>query len=229
MEAVKRKKRIFIVVAALLVAVIIGIVECVAIKNSKNGDGSAQTESLQQASGVTSAESEAAMSETADSSDWKNAYKDYITEAFSSGVFSEFSLIYLDNNTVPELFLIGNCEATGEKICTYYNGKLTELSMPRLYGTKYEKLSGKLVTSNGNMGGFWDTYYFLEEGEFKELQSGAYITETLDEQIYEYKMDGKVIDGNEYFAIVDSWLNEETACEPYEIIYDYGEIMEKLS
>lgn len=51
-------------------------------------------------------------------------YQDYIDE--NEAYFDGYLLAYLDEDDIPELIVIGNCEAAGQMIITYRDGELLE-------------------------------------------------------------------------------------------------------
>lgn len=104
---------------------------------------------------------------------WRQAYADYAGKASKEG-FVSFSLIYVDDDDIPELFLGGDCEATGERICTYKNGQIIEQNFPRLDGTSYIEKSGLIENCYGNMGCYGMDLYRLNNGKFEIVHSGYY-------------------------------------------------------
>lgn len=110
---------------------------------------------------------------------WKTAYLNYIKK-IDPNEFTEFRLVYVDNDPVPELFASGSCEAAGSLVCTYYNGSLETVHLNRLGGCSYIPKSGLVYNFNGNMGYYNATVYRLSNGKFTQLFDGMEIVEVRD-------------------------------------------------
>lgn len=106
---------------------------------------------------------------------WRQAYADYVKKAAKEG-YNSFNLIYVDNDDVPELFLGSGIEATGERLCTYHNGKIVEQTLYRTYSTSYIENSGLIQNYYGSQGCYGIEIYKLENGKFTMLHT-AYIEE----------------------------------------------------
>lgn len=165
--------------------------------------------------------------------DWKIAYKNYILNYVDEEEFPEYDLIYIDNNDVPELFLRGNCEATGEAICTYYNGKINETCFRRKYGIDYLKRGGKICHLNGNMGYYRLSLCELVNGEFYVVQTGLQEENTSDwdgygEPPYTYTIEDQIVTQEEFESTMVNWLDGKGISVEYDIL-SRSEILKKLS
>lgn len=140
----------------------------------------ATTETTTQKTTTTKApETEAPFSEP-----WRQAYSDYVKKAAKEG-YNSFNLIYVDNDDVPELFLGSGIEATGERLCTYHNGKIVEQTLYRTYSTSYIENSGLIQNYYGSQGCYGIEIYKLENGKFTMLHT-AYIEEGYSEDYGEF-------------------------------------------
>ena len=83
-------------------------------------------------------------------------YQEYIDE--NETYFDGYLLAYLDEDDIPELIAIGNCEAAGQMIITYREGELLENQIGRLGGLRYAKKQNFYYNSNGNMGHYYDEF-----------------------------------------------------------------------
>lgn len=176
-------------------------------------------------------------SATADStastdSEWKKAYKDYIL-GLDEISFLETTLIHLDDNDIPELYIIGSSEADGETVVTYADGKIAEYKLLRIEGVKYTERSGHLVSFNGNMGYYPAEHIVLENGKFTVVDTGLkeekeYIQET-DTLIYTYYINEKEVSEKVFNDTMDSWLPDGNRTTPQdsELYYKY-DILEVL-
>lgn len=94
----------------------------------------------------------------------------------------KFAVIYVDNNSVPELFVDGSSaslnHATGfYKLYTYYNGKVKDVCTIR-DGFSYYKKKGVFVTA-AVLHGEYLSYYKLASGKASlKLRSDTYYTTT---------------------------------------------------
>lgn len=179
---------------------------------------------------------EAQTSETTNTTDkqlnesvWKQAYRTYVDKAHSEG-YESFSLIYIDDDNIPELYLCGSSESMGEKICTYKVGTVVALDLPRLYGTVYIEKSGLIKNSNGNMGYYSDSIYKLQNGIFAEIHHGTY--ETIERQSYSYNvytMDGAEVSQTEYEQVLNDSFNPYQGKSPDMDAKDYNSFILNLS
>lgn len=115
---------------------------------------------------------------------WRQAYSDYVKKAAKEG-YNSFNLIYVDNDDVPELFLGSGIEATGERLCTYHNGKIVEQTLYRTNSTSYIENSGLIQNYYGSQGCYGIEIYKLENGKFTMLHT-AYIEEGYSEYAGNY-------------------------------------------
>ena len=107
---------------------------------------------------------------------WQMAYLDFLERAKDNHV--AFALVRIDEDDVPELYLNGDCEATGDAICTYQNGQVIELRLRRAFGGSYIPGSGLVKNTNGNMGYYTTDIFKLTDSGFANIWSG------LEEQEY---------------------------------------------
>ncbi len=136
-------------------------------------------------------------------SDAINAYLRYIDTRTN---YPDGKLLYLDNDEIPELFLMGASEADGSYLVTFANGKINERPFGRIGGLTYVEKSGKYQYYNGHMG-----YYHLEQGT---LNGGAFqVTTTgIAEEAYDdasystYTLNGSVVDSLAFEKQLSDWL-----------------------
>ncbi|MBO4392265.1 MAG: dockerin type I repeat-containing protein [Clostridia bacterium] len=158
-------------------------------------------------------------------SEWKKAYADYVKTKKDDYV--GFTLIYLDDDSVPELLLIGSCEADGEIICTYHNGTVKEQALDRLYGAKYIPYSGLIKNTNGNMGILIDEVFKLENGQFNLLISGVY--DYFYEGQEKYEIDGKEVSEATYNQKFNQVFDNSAAVHAENNEMTYSQLMKELS
>lgn len=134
---------------------------------------------------------------------WQTAYADYINsmwEGKEPDCHFNYSLIYLDNDDIPELFVSTPAEASGEIVVTFYNGNLQTCQLSRI-GSEYIERSGLIYSDNGHIWYFPVTITKLENGEFSVIGSG------LDE----YSLDENQNPLHKY-----TWESEEVSEEDFE-------------
>lgn len=145
------------------------------------------------------------------------AYQQYVDE--HAAYFDGFLLAYLDEDDIPELIAIGDCEAAGQLIITYRDGELLENAVGRLGGLRYAKKQNFYYNSNGNMGYYYDEFYRLVDGEQTVIMAGRWgdkrdedgrlvLNEdgTYPEQ--EYAWDGTVCSEEEYHEAIDQFIKQ---------------------
>ncbi len=152
-----------------------------------------------------------------DSNDWKNVYTKYI-DTNGNIDDSSYKLLFIDNDDIPELFI---CTDGQSKVCTCYNGSVTEISLPMYWGeTYYEEKSGKFM-QKGYRGDESAILYSLKDGRFSSLHNGTY-----DET--NYYIDGQAVAQNEYNNEVNSWLDLYRSSSVSGSAVGYIEIMNLL-
>lgn len=103
---------------------------------------------------------------------WKSAYLEYLTDLEYSDSFT-YSLIFVDEDEVPELVADSGFEAGGCQILTWHDGILDVLQTSRLYFTYIEK-GNLLCNSEGNMGYYYDNVYTIKDDMWEFIGGGTY-------------------------------------------------------
>ena len=175
---------------------------------------------------------QAAVTETTQVSDeWKDVYIDYLNNNSSSRNIG-YDLIYLDNDNIPEIIEIGDCEATGCRVVVYNSGSVESTQLRRL-GYSYIERDGLLCNDGGHMGYYFDIVYSLKNGELTMIDEGIYQdkdgvaqTDSSGEYIYDYTWNGNPVSKEEYKAMLNSvYDTSKTKAKPG---YGYnGSIMSK--
>lgn len=130
---------------------------------------------------------------------WAEAYKKCIEEGdYEIGGFYA-SLIYLDNDNIPEVYLQAYDTACGApQILTYYKGEVIVHCVADYApgGASYAKKKGIVVAGAGHMGYYEEIIWKYSKGKFKELHHGYYE----DYQDVNYTWDGKSVSEKKYKA-----------------------------
>ena len=152
------------------------------------------------------------IAETDATPEWKTAYLNFLEQEKDS--HRSYALVYIDGDDIPELYLSGDCHATGDSICAYKNGAVVEQPLHRIGGGWYVEKSGYVVNKHGHMGEKHTHTYKLNEVGF-ELTFQALSCEHLSDEYYlEYSIWDKTVTEAEYNTAIkdnDAETNFENA------------------
>lgn len=162
---------------------------------------------------------------------WQEAYVDFIQKISITSIMStdgRYSLIYIDSDDIPELYIYSGGMATGEILASFQDGNVRSMNRGRV-GLQYMERGGLLYSDSGAMGYYPCDIYRLEQGEFLEIGTGWY-DEYGDEQgnIHDdYYWEGSAVTEEEYEASIDKLIDRSKCVEPF-VLYDKEEILEIL-
>lgn len=170
---------------------------------------------------------------------WGSSYLEYLKQfsesteedGFDGPELRTYNLIYVDEDNIPELLLMGNCEAIGNLILTCHNGQIDELQTSRL-AFDYLENENKLRNDSGNMGFYYDYIYSIDDGKWTLKKSGEYYVEDntaewdWDDLIY--KWEGNIVSKADYERELRNFYDVENAKEG-KGIYSYEEILKELN
>lgn len=177
--------------------------------------------------------------------DWKALYIDYVKQykeklsyiGIDEIVEPKFKLVYIDEDNIPELYINGTSTASGDELCTYYNGKISTLHLYN-YGLSYIEKRNLLCDSGGRMDVYYDNIYKIENGEFIRLYKGDYGAkynsdiqwdEVNNKPIYEYYWNGKEVSEEDYNKMLNSVFNKNSAKEAYNATVGLEDIILQIS
>lgn len=147
------------------------------------------------------------------------AYDNHILNVLNGErAWSGYSLIYLNDDDIPELVAHGNSEASGMKICYYVDGNLVETQLGRT-GISYIKKGSLLLNSDGNMGYYYDVVYEMTDGKLLITNEGSWMEDHTDAQgnydkwngNYIYTWNGKTVSKEAYFSELEKVYPTENA------------------
>ena len=168
-------------------------------------------------------------------SDYKQAYLDFLKDEKDSHRL--FALVYLDDDNIPELYLMGACEAEGDMICSFKNGVVVYEYLKRTGGGKYIERGGSVINQNGNMGRCYTDVYKLGENGFTKTfhalskEYAEYIGGKGSEEyrfIYEYFVGDAPVSEAEYHNAVNAAFDFSRATRFDENAVSYEEIIQQL-
>lgn len=155
------------------------------------------------------------------------AYEKYVSENFTEVSGKPYSFIFLNDDEIPELVVEGNCEATGNMICTYINGAVVSMNTQRLSFSFIER-GNLLCNSSGNMGYYYDIVSSIGDKEFICVAEGDWSEGRDDETenlVYEYFWDGQQVSEEEYQRLLMQVFDNEKATSNYDLTF-YSSIQE---
>ena len=155
--------------------------------------------------------------------DWKTAYVDYLENVSDTEGQQGYTLIYLDNDDIPELVEVGKSEASGVRIVNYSNGSVHVNGLNRLYFTYIEE-KNLLCNSDGLMDSYYDYIYSIVDGELTLVAQGHYGAKDgtglrFDKNgmpIYTYDWNGEDVSEDEYNADFAKVYDSSAATEGYD-------------
>lgn len=159
------------------------------------------------------------------SSDWRNAYLEYLQKDPDASQ-EDYTLVFVDDDDIPELVILGPYEAKGNQILSYQDGKVAALQTRRLNYSFLEK-KGLLLNSDGNMGSYYDDLYSLKGGNWQLIASGTYGSGTQDSP-YTYQWEGKPVSKEQYEKKLNHVYREKNSSIGAQT-YNYTEIKQMLT
>lgn len=132
--------------------------------------------------------------------EWKTAYIKFV-ESLSTAINSdsnwvEYSLINIDEDDIPELWIIMPYGISGGVLCTYHEGKVIQMEIS-VYGFSYLERENLFANNYLKQGRYSHAIYTINNGEFLMLHSGRYCEEK--NTYIPYTWDDKVLKSKEEY------------------------------
>ena len=172
------------------------------------------------------------ITETDDTPEWKTAYLNFLEQEKDS--HRSYALVYIDGDDIPELYLSGISEATGDSVCTYKNGAAIKQQLNRIGGGWYIEKSGNVINQNGNMGHIYTHVYKLNESGFVmtfEALSAERVEVLENDEYklhYEYSIGDKSVNESEYTSAIKAAFDFENAVRLNENEVNYDTIQQQI-
>ena len=128
-------------------------------------------------------------------SEWMRKYAEYVrgndgfyTDERIMDIWPNWSLGYIDNDSIPEMLLLCPCEANGCKVLTFHEGKVSEWNSWRC-GVSYIPKSGLINNEDGSLDHYYDRIIKLENDEFNlvYMKNNVESADSIDSNYVYYK------------------------------------------
>ena len=145
---------------------------------------------------------------------WRQAYLDFLNTdeeiaPYVQGDYGfSFTLIYLDDDDIPEMFIDTGVEAGGQYIVGYYDGEVVEEHFSRI-GSQYIEKSGLVYTDTGHMDYYPVDITKYENGKFTVIGSGLYY-------VSEEDWEKMTTDENYPYTLTYEWEGETVTKEQFD-------------
>lgn len=152
---------------------------------------------------------------------WQGAYVEFMEgpelDDLFGGYYLTYSLIYVDQDDIPELVIDSGGEAGGCVILTWHNGKLDWMQTDRLEFTYLER-QNLLCNSSGNMGHYYDLVYTIQDDCWVLVADGrvweTYYDEITADLDFAFSWNGVEVSEEEYNRQLTSIFDGKQSIEP---------------
>lgn len=163
--------------------------------------------------------------------DWKQGYIDYIIEKenywgskFGPESYKgrRYKLIDINGDNIPELYSSFGSTASGDTLCTYYNGQIVEQWM-WIMGFRYVEGQNIFISKGGNMGHYYDEIRCIQDGQIKLLDYFTYDFLSYDgfKNKYRYYRNNVEISEEEYKNRLNQYFDKGQLISPFDnTVYD---------
>lgn len=163
---------------------------------------------------------------------WQEAYDDFIRKIHVTVWVPDegfrYSLIYVDADDVPELYIDTGFPISGEIVVSCYEGKIGCVNRER-GGLQYIERGGRLCSWYGAMGFYPFNIYVLEKGEFSEIGTG-WSSDYADEQgnvCFDFFWEDSPVTEEEFYAYINELIDLSECVEP-SVLYSEEGMLELL-
>ena len=165
----------------------------------------------------------------------KLSYIDYIKENPPDDPdWAKYTLIYLNDDDIPELFIDYSTGVEGAVLCTVSDGKVEVVNFSHGYMLYFERKNLCLI-AGGHMDDYYERVYAIQNGEFVLLHNGEFGSEDYpiqwdeeDNPIYQYFWDGEEVSKIDYELLKKSVFDESKGRNPYDDACGADEIIDRI-
>lgn len=173
----KRKRMIPIlcgVIGVLIIAVIVIIIVTVTSRKSNNDENNAKNDLETAVTSETADETVKSTEATTQANNWKKQYIEYLKNVDSKN-YGGCEYIYMNNDDIPELMILGSNTAAGNILVTSDNTTIDTkiIASGKMY---YSEKSNELYIESGRQGVYAYTIYKISDGKIQEEEVNSYDT-----------------------------------------------------
>ena len=173
----KRKRMIPIlcgVIGVLIIAVIVIIIVTVTSRKSNNDENNAKNDLETAVTAETADETVKSTEATTQANNWKKQYIEYLKNVDSKN-YGGCEYIYMNNDDIPELMILGSNTAAGNILVTSDNTTIDTkiIASGKMY---YAEKSNELYIESGRQGVYAYTIYKISDGKIQEEEVNSYDT-----------------------------------------------------
>ena len=173
----KRKRMIPIlcgVISVLIIAVIVIIIVTVTSRKSNNDENNAKNDLETAVTSETADETVKSTEATTQANNWKKQYIEYLKNVDSKN-YGGCEYIYMNNDDIPELMILGSNTAAGNILVTSDNTTIDTkiIASGKMY---YAEKSNELYIESGRQGVYAYTIYKISDGKIQEEEVNSYDT-----------------------------------------------------
>lgn len=162
------------VIGVLIIAVIVIIIVTVISRKSNNDENNAKND-LETVVATESADKTVKSTETTtQANNWKKQYIEYLKNVDSKN-YGGCEYIYMNNDDIPELMILGSNTAAGNILVTSDNTTIDTkiIASGKMY---YAEKSNELYIESGRQGVYAYTIYKISDGKIQEEEVNSYDT-----------------------------------------------------
>ena len=173
----KRKRMIPILcgfIGVLIIAVIVIIIVTVTSRKSNNDENNAKNDLETAVTSETADETVKSTEATTQANNWKKQYIEYLKNVDSKN-YGGCEYIYMNNDDIPELMILGSNTAAGNILVTSDNTTIDTkiIASGKMY---YAEKSNELYIESGRQGVYAYTIYKISDGKIQEEEVNSYDT-----------------------------------------------------
>ena len=173
----KRKRMIPIlcgVIGVLIIVVIVIIIVTVTSRKSNNDENNAKNDLETAVTSETADETVKSTEATTQANNWKKQYIEYLKNVDSKN-YGGCEYIYMNNDDIPELMILGSNTAAGNILVTSDNTTIDTkiIASGKMY---YAEKSNEHYIESGRQGVYAYTIYKISDGKIQEEEVNSYDT-----------------------------------------------------